>query len=227
MHKNVDFELILIYYIHRLNSKRLCSGEPASILVFIFIYRKCFKVKFGKLEELKMRLSMRLSGFSLRGNTERKIIIVLILALISAPILTYHIGSSKNLSHALVEEKLSADEEYNNVISGIEEQSGKLDELKEQISESEAKLEEYRIQKENSEKELAELDRKLTEKHEILYPSAKSEVKVALSDNSTVYVTKTGKKYHRDGCSSLSKSKIPITYAEAVAKGYMPCKSCN
>lgn len=170
---------------------------------------------------------MRLSGFSLRGNTERKIIIVLILALISAPILTYHIGSSKNLSHALVEEKLSADEEYNNVISGIEEQSGKLDELKEQISESEAKLEEYRIQKENSEKELAELDRKLTEKHEILYPSAKSEVKVALSDNSTVYVTKTGKKYHRDGCSSLSKSKIPITYAEAVAKGYMPCKSCN
>ena len=27
----------------------------------------------------------------------------------------------------------------------------------------------------------------------------------------TVYITKTGKKYHRAGCRSLSKSKIPVS----------------
>lgn len=43
----------------------------------------------------------------------------------------------------------------------------------------------------------------------------------------TVYITKTGKKYHRDGCGSLSKSKIPITLEESKAKGYEPCKTCN
>lgn len=41
-----------------------------------------------------------------------------------------------------------------------------------------------------------------------------------------VYVTRTGKKYHVDGCRSLSKSKIPISLAEAKQK-YSPCSRCN
>lgn len=48
-----------------------------------------------------------------------------------------------------------------------------------------------------------------------------------VSQEVTVYITKTGKKYHRDGCGSLSKSKIPITLEEAKSKGYEPCKTCN
>ena len=40
------------------------------------------------------------------------------------------------------------------------------------------------------------------------------------------YVTKTGKKYHVDGCRSLSQSKIQISYSNAVARGYKPCNSC-
>jgi len=43
----------------------------------------------------------------------------------------------------------------------------------------------------------------------------------------TVYVTKTGKKYHRESCRSLSKSKIPISLKDAKAKGYTPCKVCK
>ena len=43
----------------------------------------------------------------------------------------------------------------------------------------------------------------------------------------TVYVTKTGKKYHRDGCRSLSRSRIPMTVKEAKAKGYTPCSVCR
>ena len=41
-----------------------------------------------------------------------------------------------------------------------------------------------------------------------------------------VYVTRTGKKYHRDGCRSLSKSKIAISLAEA-KRTYGPCGRCN
>ena len=40
-----------------------------------------------------------------------------------------------------------------------------------------------------------------------------------------VYVTRTGKKYHRDGCSSLSRSRIPMRLADAV-RTYGPCGNC-
>ena len=40
-----------------------------------------------------------------------------------------------------------------------------------------------------------------------------------------VYVTKTGKKYHRDGCIYLKKSRRPISIDKAKVK-YQPCKRC-
>lgn len=43
----------------------------------------------------------------------------------------------------------------------------------------------------------------------------------------TVYVTKTGKKYHSAGCMFLSKSSIPIKLSEAKARGFAPCGKCN
>ena len=43
----------------------------------------------------------------------------------------------------------------------------------------------------------------------------------------TVYITKTGNKYHRAGCKYLKKSCIPISLEEAKAEGYTPCKVCN
>lgn len=42
-----------------------------------------------------------------------------------------------------------------------------------------------------------------------------------------VFITKTGEKYHKDGCSSLAKSKIPIELSEAIEKGYTPCSKCK
>ena len=42
-----------------------------------------------------------------------------------------------------------------------------------------------------------------------------------------VYITKTGQKYHKDGCSYLSKSKIPISLSEAIAEGKTPCSRCR
>ena len=43
----------------------------------------------------------------------------------------------------------------------------------------------------------------------------------------TVYITRTGKRYHRDGCRYLSMSKIPISLKDAKANGYTPCKVCH
>lgn len=43
----------------------------------------------------------------------------------------------------------------------------------------------------------------------------------------TVYITQTGKKYHRAGCRHLQKSQIPISLDDAKAKGYTACKSCG
>lgn len=42
-----------------------------------------------------------------------------------------------------------------------------------------------------------------------------------------VYITKTGTKYHRAGCKYLDKSAISITRGEATKKGYTPCSVCN
>lgn len=43
----------------------------------------------------------------------------------------------------------------------------------------------------------------------------------------TVYITKTGTKYHRAGCRHLARSSIPISRKDAEARGYAPCKTCN
>ncbi len=42
----------------------------------------------------------------------------------------------------------------------------------------------------------------------------------------TVYVTRTGKCYHRAGCRYLSRSKIPMPLRKAKQR-YRPCSVCN
>ncbi len=42
-----------------------------------------------------------------------------------------------------------------------------------------------------------------------------------------VYVTKTGEKYHRDGCQYLRKSQIAISLSNAKLQGYTPCSKCG
>ena len=46
------------------------------------------------------------------------------------------------------------------------------------------------------------------------------------SQPEAVYVTRTGKKYHRESCSSLRRSKIQISLEDA-KQGYGPCGRCN
>ena len=46
-------------------------------------------------------------------------------------------------------------------------------------------------------------------------------------DDVIVYITKTGTKYHVEGCRFLRKSRIPITLKEAKARGFTACKVCG
>lgn len=42
----------------------------------------------------------------------------------------------------------------------------------------------------------------------------------------TVYITNTGRKYHRSGCRYLRESREGISLSKAEARGYTPCKVC-
>lgn len=48
----------------------------------------------------------------------------------------------------------------------------------------------------------------------------------SVPDDTIVYVTNTGTKYHRDGCSYLHSSR-PMTIQQAEAAGYGPCSVCK
>lgn len=43
----------------------------------------------------------------------------------------------------------------------------------------------------------------------------------------TVYIARSGNRYHRDGCRYLTQGKVPMTLKDAKAKGYTPCKVCR
>ena len=44
----------------------------------------------------------------------------------------------------------------------------------------------------------------------------------APAPKATVYITRTGAKYHSDGCQYLRQSRIPISLSDAIAQGYSP-----
>lgn len=52
------------------------------------------------------------------------------------------------------------------------------------------------------------------------------ERKAEPAEEVTVYITRTGKKYHRGGCRYLSKSQIPISLSEA-KRSHGPCSVCS
>ena len=47
------------------------------------------------------------------------------------------------------------------------------------------------------------------------------------NQSTTVYGTRTGSKYHLDGCRSLSKSKIQMSLSDAKSSGLTACSICK
>jgi hypothetical protein len=51
--------------------------------------------------------------------------------------------------------------------------------------------------------------------------------KKPVTKEATVYVTRTGSKYHEEYCSYLRQSSIPMKKGEAQSSGYTACSRCN
>ena len=47
------------------------------------------------------------------------------------------------------------------------------------------------------------------------------------TESTIVHITRSGKKYHATGCSSLSRSDIRIDLEKAWARGYTACSRCR
>ena len=58
-------------------------------------------------------------------------------------------------------------------------------------------------------------------------PIVRSAEPPATTDDVIVYVTKSGKKYHRQDCQYVRGGAIRMTLEEAKAKGFTPCSRCK
>ena len=57
--------------------------------------------------------------------------------------------------------------------------------------------------------------------------TCKITVKNTTTSSASVYITNTGKKYHRAGCKCLRKSSHKISKSKAISRGYTACKVCK
>lgn len=119
---------------------------------------------------------------------------------------------------AQLEEKISKLEEENDYLDQtLKDKRKVVTSLKEQIEEQEAQI--------------AALEASQAAAQESTSASSSNSGGSSSSGTSdaqswTVYVTRTGSKYHKYGCQYLSQSCVPISYADATAKGYTACSRC-
>jgi len=57
--------------------------------------------------------------------------------------------------------------------------------------------------------------------------AAPKAITTSTSQSVTVFTTNTGSKYHVAGCSSLRKSKIPMSLSDAKSEGLTACSKCH
>lgn len=122
-------------------------------------------------------------------------------------------------------------EDLNHTISSLESSSGDKDS---KIEELEAKVETLEAQVETLETELAEKSTASVSQSTSSSSTQTSSQSGGSSGGSsssdtqsqTVYITRTGSKYHRNGCQYLRQSQIAISLSDAKARGYTPCSRC-
>lgn len=142
----------------------------------------------------------------------------------------------------LNEEKDSAKQLLAEANSKIEELS-KLEDQQKDVEKLQEQIEELSIQNGDKDAEIKKLQSEIAE-----YEASKTTTSATaeteddrgnVSENNitsqqestnnsyTVYITKTGSKYHRSGCRYLSKSQISIDKNDAISQGYSACSVCN
>jgi hypothetical protein len=57
-------------------------------------------------------------------------------------------------------------------------------------------------------------------------PSYVTDLESYYKNEEIVYVTKRGKKYHKEGCPYLKSSKMMVSLEQALMEGKEPCSRC-
>lgn len=188
--------------------------------------RRNFKIPFI----ICLVLSILLAGSNLQADSENG-------------------GTQSNVSALTAQvESISAENEslkadaaqYQEELKKLNEEK---DSAKQLLAEANSKIEELSTQNNDKDAEIKKLQSEIAEyEASKTTASASSETEdgqgkvsetnvtsqqESINNSYTVYITKTGSKYHRSGCRYLSKSQISIDKNDAISQGYSACSVCN
>lgn len=143
---------------------------------------------------------------------------------------------------------LSACTDYKSQVEELEttisEKDEKIEELESEITDCEDRIADYKnqlkeanatiakqeaeINKLNEQSSAAKSNYDLTESNTVESNTEENNTVESNTEKSeTVYVTKTGKKYHSANCSYLKSSSLSMTLDDAIDAGYTPCSRCR
>lgn len=187
-----------------------------------------------KLEEQIKNLKGKSKFFNFILNGKNTAIIILSFLLFISIIAYPTDSTTQNLNNQVLSLNQQI-KENNSELDKLQKQINDLQNVNQTLLDSNKKLEE---EKQNLESEKNELSQKLEEAQKISSSTSNSTTQESLNSTSTlavssdsqgntVYITKTGKKYHRSNCSYLKNSKISININTAKSKGYTACSKCN
>lgn len=154
------------------------------------------------------------------------------------------VGTIDRLSTEINELKQSNDnlqkelEDNKNAITKLTEEKQALENEKNQLAEEKQKLSDEKQKLEEDNKQLNDEKTQLNNQIEQLKKTSSTQTteqkktsqvssNTQKTTSTTVYVTNTGNKYHRSGCSYLRKSSNAISKDAAISQGYTPCSRCN
>ncbi len=183
---------------------------------------------------------------------EKSLLVASILAIIIVIMFATILGTSgekETLAKQYKELQAKSQETSQNLQTQIKEKDSKItdnekkitelqqEEKKNEINESiktleteKQKLEEEKQTLTTQIEELKKTSSILTERKNVRASTSTSSSSVTTTAQNTnsaiVYVTNTGKKYHKSSCSYLKKSKIQMNLSEAQSEGYTPCSRC-
>ena len=107
----------------------------------------------------------------------------------------------------------------------LENEKNKVQQEKEELEAQKSTLEQ---ENQNLKNQVEQLKKTSSTKNSSSNTSTpKTQTSTTQNTNSAiVYITRTGEKYHKSGCSYLRQSKIQINLSDAKAQGYTPCSRC-
>ena len=122
-------------------------------------------------------------------------------------------------------------EETKSAVTKLTEEKQVLENEKNQLADEKQKLEEDNKQLNDEKTQLSSQIEQLKKTSSTQTTEQKKTSQVSSNTqkitSTTVYVTNTGNKYHRSGCSYLRKSSNAISKDAAISQGYTPCSRCN